>query len=79
MCLLMVQSCKKDLLQPNSNVLTSSLSIAEAKKYFETTVKPSLKSKTLLSKGVTKPSTNDESIAEILDNKEAIWESAIKN
>lgn len=76
MCLLMVQSCKKDLLQPNSNVLTSSLSIAEAKKYFETTVKPSLKSKTLLSKGVTKPSTNDESIAEILDNKEAIWESA---
>ncbi|WP_025142910.1 hypothetical protein [Pedobacter jeongneungensis] len=35
MCLALVQGCKKDLLQPNSNVLDKSISIEEAKQYFE--------------------------------------------
>lgn len=76
LCLFLTQGCKKDLLQPNSNVLKSSLSIAEAKKHFENNVKHSLKSKALMSTGATRPSANEESAADILNSREAIWESA---
>ncbi|QPH38528.1 hypothetical protein [Pedobacter endophyticus] len=35
MCLLLVQGCKKDIIQPNSKDLQNGLSIAEARAYFE--------------------------------------------
>ncbi len=76
MCFFLVQSCKKDFLQPNSKDLQNGLSIAEARKYFEANVKQVAKAKKLMSAGNVTPTTDDESAEAILNNKELIWESA---
>jgi hypothetical protein len=73
MCLFLVQGCRKDLLQPNSKDLQNGISIAEARKYFNTNIKRTVKPGLLMSTG---PLQKGITLADVLANKEPIWEKA---
>ncbi|GAA4197387.1 hypothetical protein GCM10022289_04540 [Pedobacter jeongneungensis] len=74
MCLFMAQACKKDLMMPNSNLLDKSISLEEAKQYFENNI---LKFKTgakLSSNGSVKSGGDID--ADISDNKLPMWDAS---
>ena len=72
LCLFLGQGCKKDILQPNSPLLKNSLSIAEAKAYFDANLMKDNKPEKLMST----EGRNDVTYEDILNQKQAIWESA---
>ncbi|MGM9476099.1 hypothetical protein ACS5PU_06705 [Pedobacter sp. GSP4] len=74
MYLFLVEGCKKELLQPNSNVLKKSISVEEAKQYFEQNIlklKPGTK---LSSTGIIPFGTNNTN--EIVDDKLPMWDAS---
>ncbi|RDC54773.1 hypothetical protein DU508_19920 [Pedobacter chinensis] len=68
----MAQACKKDILQPNSSILQSSLSIAEAKQYFDA----NLKKDDRLEKLISTSAQQNITLTEILGNKQPQWNKA---
>jgi len=72
-CLLLVLSCRKENLIPNSNILEKGLSIQEAKMYFEKNFQKSLKSKTLLSSGAV----NGLNGQDVLAGKQPMWDASV--
>jgi len=74
MCLVLAQGCKKDLLQPNSNVLDKSISIEEAKQYFENNLLRLNTSAKLSSSGPTKSATNISQ--DLNDDQQPMWDAA---
>jgi len=71
-CIFLAQSCRKDVLRPNADVLQSGISIAEARQYFEKNIaqiKPDKPSST----GAPAKGTADN----LIDNKQPMWDAAI--
>lgn len=60
-------------MQPNSPLLKNSLSIAEAKQYFDANLWKDTKPERLMS---SSSSNSNLSLKDILNKKQAIWESA---
>ncbi|WP_231460441.1 MULTISPECIES: hypothetical protein [unclassified Pedobacter] len=73
MCLFVAQSCKKDLLKPESNDLHNGISIAEAKAYFDSNLRQNAKPKKLMSNG---PLSNSVNLHDLLNSKQPIWDKA---
>jgi len=69
--LVIVQSCQKNVLQPQFNSSQNSLSIAEAKKYFDTHV-PQDKSQ----QNVESTASQNFTVENMLKNKKAVWDKA---
>lgn len=72
LCLFIVQGCRKDIIQPNSGILNNSLSIAEAKAYFDANLRQGTKPEKLMSTSVIKSIT----LEDVFNSKQPIWESA---
>lgn len=74
LCLFFIQSCRKDTLLPSKGA--NSLTISEAKSYFETNLKTtnSIKGKVMSTTGVGK--SIGATFEDILANKQPIWEQA---
>ncbi|MBC6110741.1 hypothetical protein ACFOG5_16835 [Pedobacter fastidiosus] len=68
--LFIVQGCRKDIIQPNSGVLKNSLSIAEAKAYFDANLRQGTKPEKLMS---TSEVGNGVTADNYLTNKQPIW------
>ncbi len=73
LCIFLVQGCKKDLLQPNSNVLEHGLSINEAKAFFNTHLQKANGPSKLMSMGASGKSVTPE---DIIKNKQPLWDYA---
>jgi hypothetical protein len=73
LCLFLAQGCRKDLLQPNSNVLKNSISVAEARKYFDANLRMANGPKKLMS---TSTLGNNLTIEELIKNKQPLWDYA---
>jgi len=73
LCLFLAAGCRKDLLQPNAGILKSSLSVEEAKNYFNANIKKAVKPGLLMSTG---GASNDVTLAALLAGKEPIWSKA---
>ncbi len=73
---LLLNSCKKELLVKGSDNLGTSLSIAEAKSYFEKNIKPTAQPNKLM--GTEMQGNKDLTIAaqNFLLNKKALWDKA---
>lgn len=76
LCLFLTNSCKRELLQPNSNGLENALSFGEAKQYFETHLKQLAPPKKLMSTEGTGNAAEPTSIQDILYNKQPVWDKA---
>lgn len=76
LCLFLAQSCKKDLLQPNSPILKNALSFAEARQYFDANLKQLSKSKKLMGTPNVVGGTEMLKIEDILYNKQPLWDNA---
>jgi len=63
-------------LQPNSPILKSSISITEAKKYFDANLKQLSKSKTMMSTGGSVDAGDEITFEKILNSKEPMWNYA---
>jgi len=67
--LFLAQGCKKDILQPNSPLLKNSLSIAEAKQYFDANLGKDNKPEKLMTVDVAKSLVGSIT----LENKQPLW------
>lgn len=68
--------CKRELLVPNENGIKSSISIAEAKQYFETNIKSSGLSSAKVMSINGGHNDSDLSIQDIFNTKQALWNRA---
>ncbi len=74
----MVQGCKKELLQPNSNDIQNELSIVEAKQYFDAKSKTAGKIEKTHGYGSGVQDTKILTLDDVRNNKQPIWEKANK-
>jgi hypothetical protein len=76
MCLFLVQGCKRELLQPNSNILENKITFSEAKQYYDSNL-IRLESKKKTMGGTGNNQTNSKrTIQDILYNKQPVWDKA---
>jgi hypothetical protein len=76
MYLFLAQSCKKDLLQPNSPILKNTLSFADARQYFDANLKQLSKSKKMMGTPDGTGGAETLKIEDILYNKSPLWDKA---
>jgi len=74
MCLFLAQGCRKDLLQSNSPVLKSSLSVDEARAYFDKNLRKQVRSKVVMGTG---PITSSSDAQDIVNGKQPMWGASI--
>ncbi|MEH3112549.1 hypothetical protein [Pedobacter terrae] len=74
MCFLLAQGCRKDLLQSNSPVLKRSLSVDEARAYFDKNVRKQIRSKVVMGTG---PVTSSFDAQDIVNSKQPMWDASM--
>lgn len=78
LCIISIQSCRKDLLQPKSYLVQQQLSIAEAKQYFDKHIMASKPNKDnqLMSANSSSHNHDGSTIDGLLGNKKVLWNHA---